>query len=119
MRLKNAAVLLTGASSGIGAATAIAFARRGARLALCARRLDRLQAVAEQCRRDGAAEVTVKKVDLSRRIEARGFVAAALRDFERIDVLVNNAGAGWQGRLQDMSDADVDRIVDLNLKGPI
>src|SRR5215471_15984182 len=106
-RLRGAAILVTGASSGIGEATAVAFAGRGARLALCARRFDRLQAVAQRCRAAGALEVVVRKADISRPLEARGFVAAALSAFDRVDVLVNNAGVGWRGRFQDMDEADL------------
>ncbi len=112
-------MLVTGASSGIGEATAIAFAGRKARLALCARRLDRLQAVAERCRRSGAFEVSVRRVDVSRRTEVRAFVAGALRDFERIDVLVNNAGMGWVGRLHEMPEEEVRLVTETNLYGPI
>lgn len=112
-------MLVTGASSGIGEATALAFARSKARLALCARRLDRLQAVAEHCRQAGALEVSVRRVDVSRRTEVRAFVAGALRDFERIDVLVNNAGIGWVGRLHEMPEEEVRQVTETNLYGPI
>jgi short-subunit dehydrogenase len=118
-RIKGASVLVTGASSGIGEATALAFARRGARLALCARRLDRLQSVAERCRKAGAPAVTVRRADVSRQAEVRGFVASALRDFDRIDVLVNNAGVGWRGRLLDMGEADLRRLFDTNVMGAV
>ena len=118
-RLKGASVLVTGASSGIGQATALAFARRHARLAICARRLDRLQEVAERCRQAGAAEVSVRRADVGRRADARAFVAAALRDYDRIDVLVNNAGLGWMGRLHEMTEQDVRTVVDTNLLGVI
>jgi short-subunit dehydrogenase len=113
--LRGAAVLVTGASGGIGEATAMAFAREGARLALCARRFDRLQAAAQRCRAAGAAEVVVRRADVSRPPEARGFVAAALSAFERVDVLVNNAGAGWRGRFQDMAEADLVSLLDTNV----
>ena len=117
--LKGAAVLVTGASSGIGEATALEFARRRARLALCARRLDRLQSVAERCRQAGAAEVVIRKADLSRPADARAFVATALQQYDRVDVLVNNAGLGWRGRLAEMSQEQVDAMLDTNLKGVI
>src|SRR5438105_9053874 len=117
--LKGAAVLVTGASSGIGEATALAFARRGARLALCARRLDRLQAVAERCRQGGAAEVVIRKADVSRSADARAFVATGLQQYDRIDVLVNNAGFGWRGRLTDMSQEEVEALIGTNLMGTI
>ena len=112
-------MLITGASSGIGAATAIAFARRGAKLELGARRVDRLEAVAERCRRAGSPEVNVRQVDVGERADARSFVAATLRKHERLDVLVNNAGVGWMGRLQQMPEEKVDELIATNLKGVI
>jgi short-subunit dehydrogenase len=116
-RIKGTSVLITGASSGIGAATALTLARSGARLALCARRLDRLNALAERCRAAGAAGVSVRRVDISRRAEASAFVAGALRDYDSVDVLINNAGIGWRGRLQDLTEEDARGLVDTNLMG--
>ncbi len=118
-RVKGAAVLVTGASSGIGEATALAFARRGARLALCARRLDRLHDVAERCRALGAPEVVVRRADVGRSADARGFVATALQSFEQLDVVVNNAGHGWRGRLQDMADGDAQEMLATNFLGTL
>lgn len=119
MRLKGAVVVITGASSGIGEATALAFARRRSNLVLGARRVDRLNAIAQKCRDRGAPEVTVRRVDVGQRAEARAFVAAALRDHERIDVLVNNAGVGWMGRLHEMPEDKVDELLATNLRGTI
>ena len=117
MRIRGAAVLITGASSGIGAATARLFARQGARLALSARRLDRLHEVAEQCRGAGAAAVSVRRVDVGRPAEIRSFVAGALRDYDRVDVLVNNAGLGWHGRFAAMPEDAIRELVETNLFG--
>jgi short-subunit dehydrogenase len=119
VRVKGAAVVITGASSGIGEAAAKEFARKKANLVLGARRLDTLNAVAEKCRELGAPEVTVRRLDVGQRADARAFVAAALRDHERIDVLVNNAGLGWMGRLHEMPEEKVDELVATNLKGMI
>ncbi len=119
MRLKGAVVVITGASSGIGEAAALAFARRRANLVLGARRVDALNAVAQKCRDKGAPEVTVRRLDVSQRVEARAFVAAALRDHERIDVLVNNAGLGWMGRMHEMPEDKIDELIATNVKGVI
>jgi NADP-dependent 3-hydroxy acid dehydrogenase YdfG len=119
VRLKGAVVVITGASSGIGAASAIAFARAGARLELGARRLDRLGAVAERCRAAGSPAVNVRLLDVGERASARTFIAAAKRDHERLDVLVNNAGVGWRGALHEMPEEKVDELMATNLKGVI
>jgi short-subunit dehydrogenase len=119
MRLKGAVVVVTGASSGIGAAAALAFARRGARLELGARRVDRLDAVAQKCREAGSPEVNVRHVDVSHHGDARALIAAALRTHERLDVLVNNAGVGWTGRLHQMPEDRIDELIATNLRGVI
>jgi short-subunit dehydrogenase len=119
MRLKGAVVAVTGASSGIGEATALAFARRGSRLALGARRLDRLNAVAQKCREKGSPDVSTRRLDVGRSSDATAFVTSALRDHERIDILVNNAGLGWMGRLHEMPREKVDELIATNLAGVI
>jgi short-subunit dehydrogenase len=119
VRLKDSVVVVTGASSGIGHATALAFASKGARLALGARRLDRLNAIAKRCFERGSPDVSVRRLDVGQREDARAFVAAALRDHERIDVLVNNAGVGWMGRFHEMPEEKVEELVATNLKGVI
>ncbi|HKW73485.1 MAG TPA: SDR family oxidoreductase, partial [Candidatus Dormibacteraeota bacterium] len=119
MRLRGAVVVVTGASSGIGEATALAFARRKARLELGARRLDRLNAVADRCRKAGSPDVNVRLLDVGQHSSARAFIAAALRDHERLDVVVNNAGVGWMGRVQEMPEKKIDEVIATNLKGVI
>src|SRR5215472_15001232 len=114
-RLRGAAVLITGASSGIGEATALQFARKGARLAICARRFDRLESVAQRCRAAGSSEVVVRVADVSRPVEARAFVAAAASIFDSIDVLINNAGVGWRGRFQGMPEAELVAMLNTNV----
>ena|SRR5260370_1109559 len=119
MRLKGAVVVITGASSGIGAATAVAFAKRGAKLELGARRMDRLNAVAQRCREAGSPDVNVRHLDVGRDGEARALIAATLRTHERLDVLVNNAGVGWSGRLHQMPEEKIEELIATNLKGVI
>lgn len=112
-------MVITGASSGIGEATALAFARAGARLELGARRLERLNAVAQKCRQAGAGDVNVRLLDVGQKASARAFIAAAIRDHERLDILVNNAGVGWFGRAQQMPEDKVDELIATNFKGVI
>jgi len=119
VRLKGAVVVITGASSGIGAATAIAFAKRGARLELGARRMERLNAIAEKCRDAGSPDVNVRHLDVGRPGEAHSLIAATLRTHERLDVLVNNAGVGWMGRLHQMPEDKIDELIATNLRGVI
>jgi short-subunit dehydrogenase len=118
-RLRGARILVTGASSGIGAATAYALARRHARLALCARRVDRLQSVAERCYQLGAQEVMLRQVDVGLPEEARAFVTEVQQQMGRIDVVINNAGVGWHGSLTDMPDRKIWELVQTNLLGYI
>ena len=97
----------------------MAFARAGARLELGARRLDRLNAVAQRCRQAGSPDVSVRLLDVGQKSSARAFIAAALRDHERLDVLVNNAGTGWVGRAHQMPEEKVDELIATNFKGVI
>src|ERR1700737_5564878 len=119
MRLKGAVVVITGASSGIGAAAALAFPKRGARLELGARRIDRLNAVAQKCREAGSPDVNVRHFDVGSDGEARAFIAATLRTHERLDVLVNNAGVGWMGRLHQMPEEKIEELIATNLRGVV
>ncbi|MGW6896726.1 SDR family oxidoreductase [Streptomyces sp. NPDC054919] len=108
--------LVTGASSGIGAATARALAREGFTLALVARRADRLAELAAALgeRRSGAVlEVTA---DLCDAAQAAGAVEQTVDRFGRLDVLVNNAGFGMRSPVLDSDPEDWDRMVDLNLR---
>jgi len=85
-------VLITGASSGFGAAAARAFARQGANLLIGARRLDRIQEVAEDCRKLGAPAAQAHPLDVSQTKSVNDFIAWSGTLTKRIDVLVNNAG---------------------------
>lgn len=109
-------VAITGASSGIGEATARLLAARGARLVVGARRTDRLDALAGDLRTGGAEVVTVG-VDVSRREDLERLVQAAVDRFGRLDVLVSNAGIS---KLGPLADGDVDgwsAMIDVNLRG--
>src|SRR5882672_11011586 len=91
-RLKDKWVLITGASSGFGAAAARAFGAAGAKLLLGARRVDRLQTVAGQARKAGAADVQLSPLDVSQTGSVDAFVSWAGGFTDRLAVLDNNAG---------------------------
>jgi NAD(P)-dependent dehydrogenase (short-subunit alcohol dehydrogenase family) len=100
MEIKGAVVVITGASSGIGRECALAFARAGARLILGARRRDRLEEIkAEIDALGGVSEV--EAVDVARQEDVQRLVGAAVSRFGGLDVLVNNAGYGVHGRVED------------------
>jgi clavulanate-9-aldehyde reducatase len=104
---------VTGASSGIGAATATALSRAGATLALAARRRDRLEELAE--RLDGPA--SIHEVDVTDEAQARGFVQAAHSEHGGLHILVNNAGVMLLGAVNGADTADWRRMLDVNLWG--
>ncbi len=113
MNLDGSTVIVTGASAGIGRETALAFARRGANVVLAARREERLQEVAERIRRIGV-EALVVPTDVARPEDLARLAEAALDRFGRIDVLVNNAGFGFSGTLEETTDADMRELWDVN-----
>ena len=116
--LQGAVVAITGASAGIGRECAVAFAREGARLGLAARRLDRLEAVAESIRAAGS-EAFVMATDVSRRDEVRRFVEGTAARFGRLDVLVNNAGYGARGRVEETPPESYERLMAVNFLGTV
>ncbi len=109
-------VAITGASSGIGEATALRLSSHGARLALGARRTDRLEALAARIREAGG-EALVHALDVTRRDEVEAFVQATLAQYGRLDVLVNNAGVMPLSRMSDLKIDEWERMVDVNVKG--
>lgn len=113
--LTGSVALVTGASSGIGAATALALARQGCSLALVARRTGRLEELAEEIGAQGGASLAVT-ADLAAAPEARRTVDRTVGHFGRLDLLVNNAGFGARGAVTDSDPEDWERMVDLNLK---
>lgn len=109
-------VAITGASSGIGEATALRLAQHGAILALGARRTDRLEAIAARIR-DSGGEVIVHALDVTRREQVEAFIQATIARFGRVDVLVNNAGVMPLSRMADLKVDEWERMVDVNVKG--
>ena len=109
---------ITGASAGIGRECAMAFAREGARVAVCARRLARLEALAEAIRATGA-EILIMAVDVAEERSVRRFVEATVERFGRLDVLVNNAGYGVRGRVEEVPAEGYERLMRVNYLGTV
>ena len=117
--LTGASVLLTGASSGIGAALAPMLAAKGVRLGLVARRADRLDAVADLCRGAGAREVRTWTCDLADLGAADAVAREADGHFGGLDVLVNNAGAPKRKGVLDLTFAEIESTMRLNHLSPV
>jgi 3-hydroxy acid dehydrogenase / malonic semialdehyde reductase len=118
MKLTGKIVFITGASSGIGAATAFAFAAEGARLLLAARRKDKLEAVAAEALEKGAQAIHTFELDVRDQPAVAAAIAALPAEWASIDILVNNAGLSrgldklYQGNIEDW-----DEMIDTNVKG--
>jgi len=112
---RDSVVLVTGASSGIGRATALAFAHAGANVAVAARRKELLEELAAEAARD----VLVLPTDVTRRDGVAGCIDAVHERFGRIDVVVNNAGVLIPGRLDQIAASDLDAMLRVNLFGQL
>jgi 3-hydroxy acid dehydrogenase / malonic semialdehyde reductase len=116
--LKDKVVLVTGASAGIGAATAMEFAKLGARVLLCARRLDKLKVLEPELLKAGAAEVFSLELDVRDRDEVEGTINTLPDTWSGIDVLVNNAGLSrGLKKLYEDDVEDWEEMIDTNIKG--
>ncbi len=114
--LTGTAALVTGASSGIGAATARRLAEHGASVALVARRRDRLEALAAEIDKAGGTTVVVE-ADISDRTQAEAAVQQAVGRFGRLDTLINNAGLMLLGPVVGADPEEWDRMIAINVKG--
>ena len=118
MSLTGKIVFITGASSGIGEATAYAFAAEGARLLLCARRKDKVDAVAQQALSKGASAVLAFELDVRNQAAVAASIDALPAEWVAIDVLINNAGLSrgldkvYEGHIEDWEE-----MIDTNVKG--
>ena len=109
--------LITGASSGIGRATAKAFAAKGASVVLAARRQEELESLVAEIEADGG-KATAIKTDVSKAQDVEQMVAHAIDTFGRLDYAVNNAGIeGPLANIVDLAEDDWDKVLDINLKG--
>ncbi|WP_374316521.1 SDR family NAD(P)-dependent oxidoreductase [Microbacterium sp.] len=118
MRDEGQVVVITGASSGIGRATARRYASRGARLVLASRSREALETVAAECRERGA-QVSVVPTDVTQQGEVRALAASAVAEFGRIDVWVGNAGVFSYGSFESTPERVFRQVVETNLMGQV
>ena len=111
-------VAITGASSGIGYATALAFAAAQSKIAVCARRVDRLQQLATQIRDLGSESLTIH-ADVSKKDDVDRFITGVLNRWGRIDVLVCNAGYGYTARIDEITPDGMQQIFAVNVLGTL
>ncbi|MBW4563467.1 MAG: SDR family NAD(P)-dependent oxidoreductase [Mojavia pulchra JT2-VF2] len=115
-KLVGKVAIITGASSGIGEATAIALAAEGAQVAIAARRSDRLNAVAERIQASGGKALPIV-ADITDETQAKNLVEKANAQLGRVDIVVNNAGIALMGTIDGGDTSDWRRSFDLNVLG--
>lgn len=119
VKLRDKVVIITGASSGFGRGAATLFAQEGAKVVLAARRLKRLQDLEKDIQDQGADALAIS-VDITQRGEIDAMVANVLENYDRIDILFNNAGFGRLDWLEDLDpERDIEAQIQVNLNGLI
>ncbi|WP_131767653.1 SDR family oxidoreductase [Candidatus Protofrankia californiensis] len=116
--IQDKVVAITGASSGIGEATALRLAASGAKVVLAARRRDRLETLSARIS-DAGGEAVHLPTDVRRRTDLQDLVALSCKRFGRLDVLVNNAGIGPISPLDDLRVEDWEDMIDINIRGTL
>jgi NADP-dependent 3-hydroxy acid dehydrogenase YdfG len=114
--IKDKIVVVTGASSGLGEATARLLSAEGATVVLGARRVDRLQTLAKELETRGGKALALT-TDVSQREQVKALVDTAVQTYGRVDVMINNAGLMPQAPLERLKVDEWDRMIDVNLKG--
>ncbi len=114
--MEGKVVVITGASSGLGAATARLLSEQGTLLALGARRKDRIDALADELSSELGKTIAIQ-MDVTQRDQVKNLVDTAVKEYGRIDVMINNAGLMPQSLLESLKVDDWDRMIDVNIKG--
>lgn len=116
LNIQDKVILITGASSGIGEACARLLAEKGARLLLGARRTERLEQLVSEIREAGG-NADYRRLDVTSQADTQAFVDAALAQYGRVDVLINNAGVMPLSRLDVLKVDEWNRMIDVNIRG--
>ena len=114
--IKDKVAIITGASSGIGSATALALSNAGVKVAIGARRIDRLEKLAKKIS-DNGGEVFYQKLDVTQKLECDSLAKAVLDKWNSIDILVNNAGLMPLSFIKNLKIDEWDKMIDVNIKG--
>ncbi len=117
MKLEEKVALITGGTTGIGYATALLFLQNGARVAITGRAKETGEEAIRELKRQGFKECLFIQGDVSKPADAERMVKATLRQFGKLDVLFNNAGIWISGTAEKTSEADWNKVIDINLKG--
>ncbi|MFQ5400185.1 MAG: SDR family NAD(P)-dependent oxidoreductase [Anaerolineae bacterium] len=116
MVIENSVIIITGASAGIGRATAVLLAQKGAKLVISARRADRLAQLVDELAAYPGRRVALPG-DIRQEAFADALIGRAVTEFGKVDVLINNAGLGHRSRIADMDSADIRTVFDTNVMG--
>ena len=114
--IKDKVAIVTGASSGIGYATALALSRAGAKVAAGARRMDRLESLQSEITKN-QGEIFIQKLDVTIKSECDAFADAVIRKWGAIDILVNNAGLQPLSFFKNLKVEEWDKMIDVNIRG--
>ncbi len=114
--LRDKVVIVTGASSGIGYATALALSKAGAKVAAGARRVDKLESLKNEVQKNGG-EILIKNLDVTKKEECDSFINLVTKTWNRIDILINNAGIMPLSFFKNLKISEWEEMIDVNLKG--
>ncbi|HKU48566.1 MAG TPA: SDR family oxidoreductase [Nitrososphaera sp.] len=114
--IQGKVAIVTGASSGIGFATALALAKAGAKVAAGARRLDKLESLEKQIR-DSGGEIMIQKLDVTKKSDCDSFADAVIKKWGAVDILINNAGLMPLSFFKNLKVDEWDQMIDVNIKG--
>ncbi|MBC9796412.1 SDR family oxidoreductase [Sinomicrobium weinanense] len=114
--IKNKVVLITGASSGIGRSIALELAKNGIKVVLGARRIEQLENIVEEIKNKGG-EASCRVTDVKNKADLVNLVALAIERYERLDVIVNNAGVSQLSKIDELDTEGWEEMIDINLKG--
>jgi NADP-dependent 3-hydroxy acid dehydrogenase YdfG len=114
--IKDKVAIITGASSGIGEATALALSEAGAKIAIGARRTDKLESLKTKIEKNGG-QVYAQKLDVTKKLNCDSFIDAVVKKFDTVDILINNAGIMPLSFFKNLKISEWDQMIDVNIKG--